>query len=50
MAKPKLSLTRRVIHVELPSRIWMKFASWCIEQGHSSLTAGVKDLIKEKVK
>ncbi len=50
MAKPKPGLTKRVIHVDLPVNIWANFAQWCVENGHSSLTAGVKDLIKEKVK
>lgn len=47
MANPKENLTKRVVHIDLPVKVWRKFMHWCIEEGHSSLTAGVKDLIKK---
>jgi hypothetical protein len=46
MANPKKKLTRRVVHIELPVKMWTKFLHWCVEQGHSSLTAGIKGLIR----
>jgi len=50
MANAKKSLTKRVVHLDLPVKIWKRFLHWCVEQGHSSLTAGIKELIREKVK
>lgn len=48
MAKPNLELSRHVLHIDLPEKIWRRFAIWCVEQGHASLTAGVKELIKKR--
>ena len=50
MANPKKNLNRRVIHIELPVKMWAKFVYWCVEQGHGSLTAGVKELIRNITK
>lgn len=46
MANPKKNLVRRVVHIELPVKLWSKFMHWCVDQGHSSLTAGLKELIR----
>ena len=50
MANPKKNLKRRVVHLELPVKMWIKFSYWCIDQGHSSLTAGIKAAIKNVIK
>jgi len=50
MANPKKNLKRRVVHLELPIRIWSKFLHWCVEEGHSSLTAGIKAAIRNVCK
>lgn len=50
MAKPKKNLRRRVVHIELPIRMWSKFLHWCVDQGYGNLTEGVKGLIRNVCK
>jgi hypothetical protein len=49
MANPKKNLSKRVVHLELPVKMWTKFLHWCVDNGYGNLTEGIKATIRKVI-